>query len=88
MAGNTQEFVTIIRLNSEEAKNNLADLKRKVDELTVARDKAISAKADTNFIKDLNKDLKKLEQSLKLMIRISTKLSRQSILCRRLLSAR
>lgn len=65
MAGNTQEFVTIIRLNSEEAKNNLADLKRKVDELTVARDKAISAKADTNFIKDLNKDLKKARAELK-----------------------
>lgn len=65
MAGNTQEFVTIIRLNSEEAKNNLADLKRKVDELTVARDKAISAKADTNFIKDLNKDLKKTRAELK-----------------------
>lgn len=65
MAGNTQEFVTIIRLNSEEAKNNLADLKKKVDELTVARDKAISAKADTNFIKDLNKDLKKARAELK-----------------------
>lgn len=65
MAGNTQEFVTIIRLNSEETKNNLADLKRKVDELTVARDKAISAKADTNFIKDLNKDLKKARAELK-----------------------
>lgn len=65
MAGNTQEFVTIIRLNSDEAKNNLADLKKKVDELTVARDKAISAKADTNFIKDLNKDLKKARAELK-----------------------
>ena len=65
MAGNTQEFVTIIRLNSEEAKNNLADLKKKVDELTVARDKAIRAKADTNFIKDLNKDLKKARAELK-----------------------
>lgn len=68
MAGNTQEFVTIIRLNSDEAKNNLIDLKKKVDELTVARDKAISAKSDTNFIKDLNKDLKKLELNLKPMI--------------------
>lgn len=65
MAGNTQEFVTIIRLNSDEAKNNLADLKKKVDELTVARDKAIRAKADTNFIKDLNKDLKKARAELK-----------------------
>lgn len=65
MAGNTQEFVTIIRLNSDEAKNNLADLKKKVDELTVARDKAIRAKADTNFIKDLNKDLKKTRAELK-----------------------
>lgn len=65
MAGNTQEFVTIIRLNSDEAKNNLIDLKKKVDELTVARDKAISAKSDTNFIKDLNKDLKKARAELK-----------------------
>lgn len=65
MAGNTQEFVTIIRLNSDEAKNNLADLKKKVDELTVARDKAMRAKADTNFIKDLNKDLKKARAELK-----------------------
>lgn len=65
MAGNTQEFVTIIRLNSDEAKNNLVELKKKVDELTVARDKAISAKSDTNFIKDLNKDLKKARAELK-----------------------
>lgn len=33
MAGNTQEFVTIIRLNSEEAKNNLADLKKRLTNL-------------------------------------------------------
>lgn len=62
---NTQEFVTIIRLNSDEAKNNLEQLKKKVDELTVARDKAIAAKSDTNFIKDLNKDLKKARAELK-----------------------
>lgn len=66
MSGNnTQEFVTVIRLNSDEAKNNLEQLKKKVDELTAARDKAIAAKSDTNFIKDLNKDLKKARAELK-----------------------
>ena len=28
MAGNSQEFITIIKLNSEEAKNNLEQLKK------------------------------------------------------------
>lgn len=64
-ASNTQEFVTVIRLNSEEARNNLEQLKKRVDDLTAARDKAITAKADTNFIKDLNKDLKKARAELK-----------------------
>lgn len=62
---NTQEFSTIITLNDSAAKNNLAELKKKVDDLTAARDKAISAKSDTNFIKDLNKDLKSARAELK-----------------------
>lgn len=49
MAGNSQEFITIIKLNSEEAKNNLEQLKKRVDDLTAARDKALAAKTDTSF---------------------------------------
>lgn len=62
---NTQEFTTIIRLNDSEAKNSLQELKRKVEDLTAARDKAIAAKADSNFIKDINKDLKAARAELR-----------------------
>lgn len=63
--GNTQEFVTVIRLNDSEAKNNLQNLKKKVDDLKMARDKAISSGSDINFVKDLNKDLKSARAELK-----------------------
>ncbi len=61
----TNTFETIVRLNTAEAKNNLADLKKKVDDLTAARDKAIAAKSDTNFVKQLSKDLNKARAELK-----------------------
>lgn len=61
----TQTFETIIRLNSQEAKNNLEQLKKKVDDLKTARDKAIQSKADSSFVKDLNKDLKAARAELR-----------------------
>lgn len=61
----TQTFETIIRLNSQEAKNNLEQLKKKVDDLKAARDKAIQSKADSSFVKDLNKDLKAARAELR-----------------------
>ena len=61
----TQTFETIIRLNSQEAKNNLELLKKKVDDLKAARDKAIQSKADSSFVKDLNKDLKAARAELR-----------------------
>lgn len=61
----TQSFETIIRLNSQEAKNNLEQLKKKVDDLKAARDKAIQSKADSSFVKDLNKDLKAARAELR-----------------------
>lgn len=60
----TQTFETIIRLNSQEAKNNLEQLRKKVDDLKAARDKAIQSKADSSFVKDLNKDLKAARSEL------------------------
>lgn len=60
----TQTFETIIRLNSQEAKNNLEQLKKRVDDLKAARDKAIQSKADSSFIKDINKDLKAARSEL------------------------
>lgn len=65
MPGNSQEFITIIKLNSEEAKNNLEQLKKRVDDLTAARDKALAAKSDTSFLKSIDKDLKKARTELK-----------------------
>lgn len=65
MPGNSQEFITIIKLNSEEAKNNLEQLKKRVDDLTAARDKALAAKSDTSFLKSIDKDLKKARAELK-----------------------
>lgn len=65
MPGNSQEFITIIKLNSEEAKNNLEQLKKRVDDLTVARDKALAAKGDASFLKGIDKDLKKARAELK-----------------------
>lgn len=61
----TQTFETIIRLNSEEAKNKLEQLRKKVDDLKAARDKAIQSKADSSFIKDINKDLKAARSELR-----------------------
>lgn len=61
----TQTFETIIKLNSQEAKNNLEQLKKKVDDLKAARDKAIQSKADSSFVKDLNKDLKAARAELR-----------------------
>lgn len=65
MPGNSQEFITIIKLNSEEAKNNLEQLKKRVDDLTAARDKALAAKGDASFLKSIDKDLKKARAELK-----------------------
>ncbi len=62
---NTQEFVTIIRLNDQEAKNNLEQLRKKVDDLKAARDKAIAGREDNTFIKDINKALKTARAELK-----------------------
>lgn len=61
----TQTFETIIKLNSQEAKNNLEQLRKKVDDLKAARDKAIQSKADSSFIKDINKDLKAARSELR-----------------------
>ncbi len=60
-----QTFETIIKLNSQEAKNNLEQLRKKVDDLKAARDKAIQSKADSSFIKDINKDLKAARSELR-----------------------
>jgi TP901 family phage tail tape measure protein len=62
---NTQEFLTIIKLNDSEAVNNLERLRKKVNDLTAARDKAVSSNSDSNFVKDLTKDLKKAKSELK-----------------------
>ena len=61
----TQTFETIIKLNSQEARNNLEQLRKKVDDLKAARDKAIQSKADSSFVKDINKDLKAARSELR-----------------------
>lgn len=61
----SQEYVTIIKLNDTEAKNKIDALRRKVDDITAARDKAIAAGKDSNFVKDLTKDLKAAKAELR-----------------------
>lgn len=61
----TQTFETIIKLNSQEAKNQLEQLRKKVDDLKAARDKAIESKQDSSFIKDINKELKAARSELR-----------------------
>lgn len=61
----TQTFETIIKLNSQEAKNQLEQLRKKVDDLKAARDKAIQSKQDSSFIKDINKELKAARSELR-----------------------
>ncbi|KXB86079.1 phage tail tape measure protein, TP901 family [Prevotella sp. DNF00663] len=65
MNNNTQEFVTIVKLNGQEAYDTIERLKKKVSDLTAARDKAIAAGADSNFVKGLSKDLKQAKAELK-----------------------
>ena len=60
-----QEFETIVRLNAKEAEDNVERLRKKIEDLKAARDKAISTKGDSNFIKDLGKDLKAAQAELK-----------------------
>lgn len=60
-----QEFETIVRLNAKEAEDNVERLRKKIEDLKAARDKAISSKGDSNFIKDLGKDLKAAQAELK-----------------------
>lgn len=60
-----QEFETIVRLNAKEAEDNVERLRKKIEDLKAARDKAISSKGDSNFIKDLGKDLKTAQAELK-----------------------
>lgn len=62
----TQTFQTIIRLNAQEAKNEMDELKKKVDELK--RKKEAALKDPTTLVKDINifdKQIKAAEASLK-----------------------
>lgn len=65
MANDTREYVTVIKLNATEARDNLEMLQKKVADLAAMRDKAIAAKQDSNFVKELSKDLRAAKAELK-----------------------
>lgn len=62
---NSQEFTTIVRLNAQEAKNELETLTKRVNDLRTARDNAIKSNSESSFIKDLNRELKSAETQLR-----------------------
>lgn len=62
---NTQEYTTVIKLNDTEAKNHLEALRKKVEELAAAKDKALKAGSDSKFLSQLSKDLTKAKAELK-----------------------
>lgn len=61
---NTQEYSTIVRLNATEAKNQLDQLTKKVQDLENARNKAL-ADGDNKLAKTLGKELKAASAELK-----------------------
>lgn len=59
-----QIYSSVIRLNTEDAKNKMDDLKRRIQELTAARD-AVDKKKEPGYYKMLSKDLNAAKEELK-----------------------
>lgn len=61
----TEKYTTVIELNSEQAKRQLDELKRKVESWKQLKDEAIKAKEGKSFVAQINRELKAAEKELK-----------------------
>ena len=61
----TERYTTVIELNSEQAKRDLDELKRKVESWRQLKDEAIKAKENKSFVSQINRELKAAEKELK-----------------------
>lgn len=64
MAANYQEFVTEVKLNSEQARNKLQQLRKETEEWIKKRDDLISAKGSKTQINNLTKLIQKNERAM------------------------
>ena len=64
MASNYQEFVTTVKLNSEDAKNKLEQLRKDTERWIKERDQLINSGGSTKSINDLTKKITKAEKSM------------------------
>ncbi|MCI6862125.1 MAG: hypothetical protein MR860_09080, partial [Prevotella sp.] len=64
MASNYQEFVTTVKLNSEEAKNKLEQLRKDTERWIKERDQLINSGGSSKSINDLTKNITKAEKSM------------------------
>lgn len=64
MAANYQEFVTTVKLNSEDAKNKLEQLRKDTERWIKERDQLINSGGSTKSINDLTKKITKAEKSM------------------------
>ena len=64
MASNYQEFVTEVKLNSEQARNKLQQLRKETEEWIKKRDDLISAKGSKTQINNLTKLIQKNERAM------------------------
>ena len=64
MATSYQEFVTTVKLNSEEAKNKLAQLRKDTEQWIKQRDQLINSGGSAKDINDLTKKINKAEKSM------------------------
>ena len=61
----TEKYTTVIELNSEQAKRQLDELKRKVESWKQLKDEAIKAKEGKSFVAQINRELRAAEKELK-----------------------
>lgn len=64
MASNYQEFVTTVKLNSEDAKNKLEQLRKDTERWIKERDQLINSGGSSKSINDLTKKITKAEKSM------------------------
>lgn len=65
MAQSYQEFITTVKLNSDEAKNKLEELRKKVEDLSKKRDDLINGgSTDSKAIKDYSRQITKTEKEM------------------------
>ena len=61
----TERYTTVIELNSEQAKRNLDELRKKVESWKQLKDEALKAKEGKSFVAQINRELKAAEKELK-----------------------